>query len=427
MTGDGDGVGSKRPAPADAATLFKRGPKAMRVVHQPGDATTGADDRDGEGKVRRGSDDVVRTGQSNSSRDGSLASHPRLAARLRALCSALERPAGAHPNNLSIARWHATNDTKLPYVAELVRTRGKHFTKFGHVCGARTYLLPEEVLFLVETERLAVVAPRKKGKGGGDEGKDAATKGATNDTNHNDTNHNEAMSLRAVRDAVTRRCGVKEAWYAVFAKLAREGYAVRRFDSPWCQPRGTAAGDHAVFAGSGPLAGDYVAKPNPKPKPKPKSKHRRRRRRSGSTHRRRWRWMVAGRGWMDGDYADAAETASADGLRRERSASRVSGVRAEQAVQQTRSGRGGVLRVPRGEAAERGGGARRGAQGGQRVPRRRRVSRQATRDKSKGSETYKVPGDKIVYAHVSDATVMMYRIPAFDAYVPDQHEVLQRM
>ena len=170
MTGDGDGLGSKRPAPADAATLFKRGPKAMRVVHQPGDATTGADDRDGEGKVRRGSDDVARTGQSNSSRDGSLASHPRLAARLRALCSALERPAGAHPNNLSIARWHATNDAKLPYVAELVRTRGKHFTKFGHVCGARTYLLPEEVLFLVETERLAVVAPRKKGKGAGDEG-----------------------------------------------------------------------------------------------------------------------------------------------------------------------------------------------------------------------------------------------------------------
>jgi len=168
MTGDGDGVGSKRPAPADAATLFKRGPKAMRVVHQPGDATTGADDRDGEGKVRRGSD-VARTGQSNSSRDGSLASHPRLAARLRALCSALERPAGAHPNNLSIARWHATNDTKLPYVAELVRTRGKHFTKFGHVCGARTYLLPEEVLFLVETERLAVVAPRKKGKGAAEE------------------------------------------------------------------------------------------------------------------------------------------------------------------------------------------------------------------------------------------------------------------
>ena len=48
------------------------------------------------------------------------------------------------------------------------------------------------------------------------------------------------------------------------------------------------------------------------------------------------------------------------------------------------------------------------------------------RDKT-GLETYAVPGDKIVYAHVSDATVMMYRIPAFDAYVPDQHEVLQRM
>ena len=49
------------------------------------------------------------------------------------------------------------------------------------------------------------------------------------------------------------------------------------------------------------------------------------------------------------------------------------------------------------------------------------------RDKKERAETYKVPGDKIVYAHVSDATVMMYRIPAFDAYVPDQHEVLQRM
>ena len=68
-----------------------------------------------------------------------------------------------------------------------------------------------------------------------------------------------AMSLRAVRDAVTRRCGVREAWYAVFAKLAREGYTVRRFDSPWCQPtRGGFGGDHAAFAGSGPLAGGFA-------------------------------------------------------------------------------------------------------------------------------------------------------------------------
>ena len=424
MTGDGDGLGSKRPAPADAATLFKRGPKAMRVVHQPGDATTGADDRDGEGKVRRGDDDVVRTGQSNS-RDGSLASHPRLAARLRALCSALERPAGAHPNNLSIARWHATNDAKLPYVAELVRTRGKHFTKFGHVCGARTYLLPEEVLFLVETERLAVVAPRKKGKGAGDEGKDAATKGATNDTNHNHANHNEAMSLRAVRDAVTRRCGVKEAWYAVFAKLAREGYAVRRFDSPWCQPRGAAAGDHAVFAGSGPLAGDYVANPKPKPNLKPNT--------DGGDEEAEVPIAAGGGGgwWLDeAGWTGTTQTPPRPLPPTDCAASGALPVFQVYAPNRQFSKRDPdevaffVFHGARPPNAEEAHGA------AHRVANEFREGAEyhaKRRDKSKGSESYKVPGDKIVYAHVSDATVMMYRIPAFDAYVPDQHEVLQRM
>ena len=110
--------------------------------------------------------------------------------------------------------------------------------------------------------------------------------------------------------------------------------------------------------------------------------------------------MVAGRGWMDGDYADAAETASADGLRRERSAPRVSGVRAEQAVQQTRAGRGGVLRVPRRAAAQRGGGARRGAQGGERVPRRRRVSRQATARQTRFRNLQGTRGEDRVRARV---------------------------
>ena len=44
------------------------------------------------------------------------------------------------------------------------------------------------------------------------------------------------------------------------------------------------------------------------------------------------------------------------------------------------------------QAAERGGGARRGAQGGQRVPRRRRVSRQATATKVKGRSLTRYQG-----------------------------------
>jgi len=259
MTGGGShGAGSKRPARTDASALFKRGgPKAMRPAHRPGDAAgragrggpheAGDDRRDDEWGCATTTTTTTTGGRGEvePSRDGSLASHPRLAAKLRALCSALERPAGAHPNNLSVARWTATGDARLPFVAELLRTRGKHFTKFGHVCGAKTYLLPEEVLFLVETERLAVVPPGRARK--------------TNDEKKNDDPAAGAMSLRAVRDAVTRRCGVREAWYAVFAKLAREGYTVRRFDSPWCQPtRGGFGGDHAAFAGSGPLAGGFA-------------------------------------------------------------------------------------------------------------------------------------------------------------------------
>ena len=264
MTGGGShGAGSKRPARTDASALFKRGgPKAMRPAHRPGDAAgragrggpdeTGDERRDDEWGCATTTTTTTTTGgrgEVEPSRDGSLASHPRLAAKLRALCSALERPAGAHQNNLSVARWTATGDARLPFVAELLRTRGKHFTKFGHVCGAKTYLLPEEVLFLVETERLAVVPPGRARKTNDEK---------TNDEKTNDVPAAGAMSLRAVRDAVTRRCGVREAWYAVFAKLAREGYTVRRFDSPWCQPRGASAGDHAAFAGSGPLAGAFA-------------------------------------------------------------------------------------------------------------------------------------------------------------------------
>ena len=159
--------------------------------------------------------------------DGSLASHPRLAAKLRALCDAWSVPFGAHPNHMSVAVYRPALSS-----FELLRARGKHFNKFGRNEGPRTFLLPEEALFLAETERLAVLAPH----GGG-----------------------PPLSLRAVRRlAVNGRDGgirnaalaLRPEWYAVFAHLARKGYVVRRFGSPWTSGRTRPATASAGPAGT---------------------------------------------------------------------------------------------------------------------------------------------------------------------------------
>ena len=440
MTGGGShGAGSKRPARTDASALFKRGgPKAMRPAHRPGDAAgrAGWGGPDEEGDDRRDDEWGCATtttatgggGEVEPSRDGSLASHPRLAAKLRALCSALERPAGAHPNNLSVARWTATGDAALPFVAELLRTRGKHFTKFGHVCGARTYLLPEEVLFLVETERLAVVPPGRSRKTNDDEKKND---GETNDGDDPAVS-GAAMSLRAVRDAVTRRCGVREAWYQVFAKLAREGYTVRRFDSPWCQPprgfsSGGGGGDHAAFAGSGPLAGDFTTNVLSRDEtvPPPREEEESTRPVPAADG-----WWVDASTWTGApmepivpeppESEHAPDTSAPFPLP-------VFQVYAPNRHFSKRDPDDVAFFVFHGDRPPNSDEVRTAANAtanGFREGRERRAKNAHREDSSRGAP-YAIPGEKMVYAHVSDSTVMMYRMTPSRA--PESDEVPQSL
>ena len=210
----------KRPPPAaDTADLFRRGgPKAIRV--------------DGVGDVAESP--VL---DSDATADA-LARHPRQASRLRNLVAAWSTPLGASPNALSVAVWRARDA-----VAEVVRARGRHLAKFGYAVGAKTYLHPEEALFLVETERLVLLA---------DERGVAAR---------------APMSLRAARAATTavpRRgiaAGVPPDAYAVFAHLARKGYVPRRHGAPWAWS-GRDAVRHERMAGTGAWSRDADATPN---------------------------------------------------------------------------------------------------------------------------------------------------------------------
>ena len=210
----------KRPPPAaDTADLFRRGgPKAIRV--------------DGVGDVAESP--VL---DSDATADA-LARHPRQASRLRNLVAAWSTPLGASPNALSVAVWRARDA-----VAEVVRARGRHLAKFGYAVGAKTYLHPEEALFLVETERLVLLA---------DERGVAAR---------------APMSLRAARAATTavpRRgiaAGVPPDAYAIFAHLARKGYVPRRHGAPWAWS-GRDAVRHERMAGTGAWSRDADATPN---------------------------------------------------------------------------------------------------------------------------------------------------------------------
>ena len=210
----------KRPPPAaDTADLFRRGgPKAIRV--------------DGVGDVAESP--VL---DSDATADA-LARHPRQASRLRNLVAAWSTPLGASPNALSVAVWRARDA-----VAEVVRARGRHLAKFGYAVGAKTYLHPEEALFLVETERLVLLA---------DERGVAAR---------------APMSLRAARAATTavpRRgiaAGVPPDAYAIFAHLARKGYVPRRHGAPWAWS-GRDAVRHERMAGTGEWSRDANATPN---------------------------------------------------------------------------------------------------------------------------------------------------------------------
>jgi len=223
----------KRGRDFDAKDVFRRGgPKATRAEQTPGvdgaDAATVDADADAPADADA---DANANARAPAEENGSLSRHPRLATKLRTLCAAYACKLGAAPGGVSVAMWRPRER-----VAELVRMRGKHFVKFGYAAGSRTFLHAEEALFLVETERLALLAP-----------------GATS----------TPLSVHAVRSLAMGGGGggsrfsipnpLTPSRYLVFAHLARMGYIVRRFNSPWTWNRDTASDAARDRGGEGGL------------------------------------------------------------------------------------------------------------------------------------------------------------------------------
>ena len=261
----GSGRGEKRPAsdPADASELFKRGgPKSIRASAAPradagnrrpaGDAegagddgrrlcatNADADDDKLDGAVLEGAHAHVsgETATEFASVDGgSLSSRPRLLAKFKSLCAALNRRLSSNADNVTVAVWRSELG-----VAEVVRPRGKHMNRMGYVVGAQTFLFPEEIAFLVETERAALLRSK---------------------------NDRTPLSLRAARalcvaghSRTNESRKISSDLYLVYAHLARRGYVVRRYGAPWnaewkndhSSPKRFARNknDHAFYAGAG--------------------------------------------------------------------------------------------------------------------------------------------------------------------------------
>ena len=112
--------------------------------------------------------------------------------------------------------------------------------RMGYALGAQTFLFPEEIAFLVETERAALLRSK---------------------------NDREPLSLRAARalcvaghSRTNESRKISSDLYLVYAHLARRGYVVRRFGAPWnaeskndASPKRFARNksDHAFYAGAG--------------------------------------------------------------------------------------------------------------------------------------------------------------------------------
>jgi hypothetical protein len=262
----GSGRGEKRPAsdPADASELFKRGgPKSIRASAAPradagnrrpaGDAegagddgrrlcatSADADDENIDGAVLEGAHAHVSGETATESVSvvdgGSLSSRPRLLAKFKSLCAALNRRLSSNADNVTVAVWRSELG-----VAEVLRPRGKHMNRMGYALGAQTFLFPEEIAFLVETERAALLRSK---------------------------NDREPLSLRAARalcvaghSRTNESRKISSDLYLVYAHLARRGYVVRRYGAPWnaewkndhSSPKRFARNksDHAFYTGAG--------------------------------------------------------------------------------------------------------------------------------------------------------------------------------
>ena len=260
----GSGRGEKRPASdaVDASDLFKRGgPKSIRASAAPrvdaggrhaGDAEGAWDDgprarrphADADAEDGTGAPGAWHSGGSRGRGEddadgGTLRSRPRLLAKFRALCGALARRLSAHADNVTVAVWRAELG-----VAEVLRPRGKHLNRMGYHVGARAFLFPEETVFLVETERLALLASAASAAPLSLRAVRALCVGRRADEHaHENKNTHRSKTPALSGDA-----------YALYAHFARRGYVARRFGAPWIAPDASdkKKADHATYAGAGP-------------------------------------------------------------------------------------------------------------------------------------------------------------------------------
>ena len=175
------------------------------------------------------------------------------------LVSAWSRERKASTNNIAVAIW----DEKLK-LAKVVKQKGKSLSKFGYSAaassgatketganaatvttttialsadngGGAVYLFPEEVAFLVETERVCLFW-QARGKG------------------------LEPASVKSIHEML-EECGVSMETYVTYAQLCRIGYVARRFGAPWVVPERVKANArkkrenetyvHRIMAGEG--------------------------------------------------------------------------------------------------------------------------------------------------------------------------------
>lgn len=264
------GRGEKRAASGeiDASSLFKRGgAKATRVAvsasaaNNSSHGTNVSSDADARTKPTNVAVDVhgvhahasnnkntshERTGKvvpfdtteasilSTSEIDptgGSMKSHSAVLTKFRTLLNAMQVPLSLNPENSTACVWDAHSN-----VAEVVRQRGKHLTKMGHAVGNQLFLLPEEVLYLVETERAFLLETRIAETG-----------------THKNPNQIKPMSLRAVHSLINNSRTLPTDAYTVFAFLQRRGYVVRRFGARWSLAAKNNSGriDHSSATGQG--------------------------------------------------------------------------------------------------------------------------------------------------------------------------------
>ena len=435
MTGGGShGAGSKRPARTDASALFKRGgPKAMRPAHRPGDAAgrAGRGGPDEAGDDRRDDGWGARRRRRRRRRAEGARSNPPATDRSR-------RTRGSPPSSgrcapRSSAPRGRTRTTSASRVGPPPAT--PHSRSSPSCCGRGA-----------STSRSSdtSAARRRTCSGGGAlPGGDGEAGGGAAGTRAEDERRRRkrkrrsaagaAMSLRAVRDAVTRRCGVREAWYAVFAKLAREGYTVRRFDSPWCQPtrgfrgrRRRPRGVCGVGAVSRRLStANVLAATETEPTVE---KTRKEDESTAAADPAANGWWVDASTWTG---APADRIVPEPPERRLQIRSRRFRSRCSRCTLPTGTSANGTRTTWR-SSCSTGTGRRHRTRCGRRRRRRRTGSARAgplarkTREEDRhAGGPYAIPGEKMVYAHVSDSTVMMYRMAPSRA--PESDEVPQSL